>query len=315
MKVSEALILFYESMSGVLSPKTVRFYQDRLPSLVEFTNDAEIDSITIYMLRSWRTSLLNKDSLYENHPFKPTIKNKHLSPFTIHQYIRGAKRFFNWLRNKELIPKNPAERLELPALPDYKPKGIGSQDRDLIIDACKENPRDYAIILFLCDTACRVGGVSHLKMNDLSLITNRAVIWEKGRGGGNKSRTVFFTPETSFALANYLSLRPNLNKCEYVFVSCKNGVWGRFQEGGIYEMLERYALKAGVADNFNPHSFRHGAIKGMLQNNLSLPEVSQIAGHSSVAVTGDIYGKFDEDHLASRHAKSTWLSDRHTAEE
>ena len=129
----------------------------------------------------------------------------------------------------------------------------------------------------------------------------------KGSGGGQKKRTVYFGPKTKKALLAYLAERPNIENCPYVFVGCKNGKWDRLHELGVYLLLKRAAQRAGVKHDFNPHSFRHGAIRGMLSNGLSLPEVSQIAGHSSVQVTGDIYGRFDEDHLAERHDQHSWL--------
>ncbi len=306
MKLSQAANLFYDSMTGVLAPKTIKWYENRLPSLVDFTHDAEIETITVALLRSWRASLVKRGQRYENHPTRPALDGG-LSPFTIHTYIRAAKRFFRWLHDEGLLPENPAARLELPQLPDYKPRGISAEDRDKLLKACLYYPRDYAIVMFLSDTACRVGGLSGLKLTDLDLDRRRAVVWEKGRGGGNKKRTVYFGTKTKKALLDYLAERPNVPDCPYLFVGCRRGNWDRLHESGVYIVLKRAAQRAGVEHDFNPHSFRHGAIRGMLTNGLSLPEVSQIAGHSSTKVTGDIYGCFDEDHLAERHNQHSWL--------
>jgi len=40
-----------------------------------------------------------------------------------------------------------------------------------------------------------------------------------------------------------------------------------------------------------------------------LPAVSQILGHSSTQVTGDIYGVVSENELKAIHSKHGWLDD------
>ena len=119
MKISEAANLFYDSMTGVLAPKTIKWYENRLPSLIAFTHDAEIETITVAQLRSWRASLVKRGNRYTNHPTRPEMKGG-LSPFTVHTFVRAAKRLFRWLHDEELIPTNPAARLELPQLPDFQ---------------------------------------------------------------------------------------------------------------------------------------------------------------------------------------------------
>jgi site-specific recombinase XerD len=76
---------------------------------------------------------------------------------------------------------------------------------------------------------------------------------------------------------------------------------------GIYQAMKRLAKKAGVPDDWNPHNWRHGAARGMIKNGASLIEVSQILGHSSVSVTGDIYGILGEDELKESHRAFSWM--------
>src|SRR5258707_371358 len=53
--------------------------------------------------------------------------------------------------------------------------------------------------------------------------------------------------------------------------------------GGIYLLLKRLALSCGVTSRWNPHSWRHGAARGMLRRGANLAQVSQILGHSDVS--------------------------------
>ena len=75
----------------------------------------------------------------------------------------------------------------------------------------------------------------------------------------------------------------------------------------IYQVLKRLASQAGIESGFNPHNFRHGAIRGWLANGMPLSLASQLAGHSSVNVTGDIYGTANESELARAHDIYSWI--------
>jgi integrase len=59
--------------------------------------------------------------------------------------------------------------------------------------------------------------------------------------------------------------------------------------------LKVAAKRAGLPAEVCLHTFRHTAITVMLDNGVSLKVVSEIAGHSSVAITGDIYGHVSPD--------------------
>ena len=49
------------------------------------------------------------------------------------------------------------------------------------------------------------------------------------------------------------------------------------------------AGKAGLPSTIGLHTLRHSAASVMLTNGVPLKVVSEILGHSSIAITGDIY--------------------------
>jgi len=307
MGLQEAVKLFLAAMEGVTSPKTITFYRKRLPSLITFLGDIPAEEIHLADLRAWRGYLSSRPLRFTNrHPRAPS--ENHLSPHTVHQYVRCVRRLFRWLFLEGLIPANPALRLELPALPDPRPRGISLADMEKLIVSA-DLLRDRALVLFLGDTAARVGGVAGLQLKDLDLSLGQAMVHEKGRGGQGKCRPVFFNERTREALAAYLAVRPEIPGCESLFVRehCNRYPPGGLTTDGIYQVLKRLARKAGVKANYNPHSFRHGSLRGMLENGMPLPDVSRIAGHSSVSVTGDIYGVVSDTVLRGRHQKYSWL--------
>lgn len=307
MQVNQAVRLFLVSVDGIVSPATVRFYLDRLPRFEVCFQGREIESITLDELREWRRSITRKASRYGGNGSRPEIQGGY-SVYTVHQFIRCVKRLYKWLHDDGKIPANPARRLELPQLPHQVRRGISERDRDRIILAAGQSARDLAICLFLADTACRVGGLVGMNVDDLDLELRRAVVREKGRGGASKARWVFYGDKTTRALENWIIIRAGCPRINTNALFCARS-GERLSRDGVYNLLGRLAERAGVGHGWNPHNWRHGAIRGMLRRGMTLTAAAQIAGHSSCQLTGDLYGTFCEDELAELHDRFSWLSD------
>ena len=316
MRLSEALEIFYLSMDGVAAEGTIKFYSNRLPSLVKILGDKEISEVSLDDLRLWRSKLSKREVKYEGHKYHPEEKGK-LSPYTIRQYVKCARRFFKWLYEDGKLDQNPADRLKMPPKPDMPRKGISKTDLFKIIAAAEEScVRDLAIVLFLADTGCRVGGLANLKIENIDLQNRRAVVFEKGKGGNAKKRIVFFGERTAYALSSLIIQRPDheidQSARDYLLLGSRKseGYYQKLSENGIYQVIKRLAKLVGIQEGFNPHNFRHGAIRGWLANGMPLSLASQLAGHSSVTVTADIYGTANEAELSRAHKIYTWMDQK-----
>ncbi len=282
MSVSRALSSFLLSLEGVKSPATIAWYRQRLAGLEAQLGQKRIDQVSISDLRSWRASFSQRDNF---------------SAWTLHGHVRAARRLFAWLVQEGRLKVSPAKRLELPRL-TYEPrKGIEYGDMLKMITAARDSPRDYALVLFLADSACRCGGVASLRVGELELARGRATVCEKG----SKSRQVFLQQRTCDALRSYLKGRSS----GPVFLNQWTG--RALKPGGIYQVLKRLAICAGVTERWNPHNWRHGAARGMLRRGANLAQVSQILGHSDVSVTVKFYGSFVDDELKAAHTRYGWL--------
>jgi integrase/recombinase XerD len=228
--------------------------------------------------------------------FHESLESRDLSPHTIRSHLRAARILFRWLHDEGHITANPAARLRLPRPPDCPPKAISETDIQRLIDAA-DNTRDQAIVLFLADTACRVGALCSLRLAALNLETQRATVTEKG----GKTRRVYFGKRTAAALGDYLQNRQNDE--ERLFT----GQRGALTSSGIYQILKRLAKRAGV-ERFNPHSFRHGWARAALERGADLATVADVLGHSSVTVTHQYYARWTDEELQERHARYSWLN-------
>ena len=290
MKLSEAANIFYVSMIGIKAESTVKWYRGRLTSLIDFLGDPSVDQVTLFSLESFRASL--------DRPSRANGRKGKVSPYTIHAHIRAQKRFFSFLYRRQIIEKNPADFLEKPRLPKQPRKGIRIQDAERMLEASRDNCRDYAILLFIRDTGCRAGGVYNLLTDNLDIIHNSAVVREKG----DKERIVFYTTETALALAMYSSIRENPFDDEHFFLS--ETIHEGLNYSGVYQIFRRLAIKANVKSKFSPHQWRHAAVRSWIKAGMNLKSASELAGHGSEKTTGDIYGTLGEDELHELYDKT-----------
>lgn len=306
--ISDAIAMFLQARTGLVSQKTLRTNKSYLHSLADWLDGKrDLSTVTLQHLRAWRASLFAKDPSPRPKRTRPRVGGK-LSVHTIHGMVRTVRTFFSWLAREGILETNVAARLELPPLPKGPPKNIAESDFWKLLDAARASARDTALLWFLRDTGCRLGGATHLKLRDLDVDGGTAVVWEKGRGGHGIARAVFLKPRAVAAVCAWLAVRPatcdldGVPVTDAVFVSERHP-HRALSERGIQALLKRLAKEAGVSGVSNPHSFRHGLAKRMLVNGASLGAVSQILGHSSIKTTNDSYGVFVTDELQAQHAR------------
>lgn len=223
-----------------------------------------------------------------------------LSPYTLDGYWRAWRAFFNWCIEQELIGRSPARKLRRPPLPDQDPKAIGEDDLLRLLGAAQRSRRDYALICFLASSGCRVGGLVACQIGDVDLDTGRALVTEKGRGGG-KQRTVYLSAIALAALTDYVTRNRRWGLCNALFL-IDDGSKGLTADG-VRSLLRRLARRAHVAGRFNPHSFRHRFARVLLANGCDLGTTSQLMGHRSVNVTVKFYARWCEEELHAKHAQ------------
>lgn len=298
MNVEAAVNLFLTAKTGEVSAATVRWYRSHLKALSSRLGSREIAQVTIYELREWRVQVLDHKTRYDDHPFRPTANTRGLAPTTAHDRIKVARIFFAWLVEEGLVERDPSVRLQPPKKPrNQEPKAIPDVDiRKLRMTAFDLGlVREVALLHCLADTGARVGGIAALTLSDVNQVTGELMVTEKGE----KTRPVYLLPEGVTALREWLRVRPNVDH-DSVFV-------GRSGEPlthtGIYQALMRLAEQAGV-ERANPHSFRHAFARELLNAGLSLEAVSDLMGHSGVAITAENYAVWTQSELRKKHKEA-----------
>jgi integrase/recombinase XerD len=284
MQLSTTVTRFLSEQQGIVSPSTTKWYTWRL-QLLNPLYDSSLGAISTDDLRKIWQQLAQRD----------------LSPYTLFGIIVAWRSFFNWCVRNGHLTSSPAAGLKKPPLPDEPPKAVSQDDLTRMIRESQSNPRDYAIICFLADTGCRVGGLVGLCIKDVDLERARAVVHEKGLGGKSKTRTVYMKPRTVQTLRDYLDTRGQTGP--FLFYGEK----GHLTDCGVRQMLERVAKRARVKGRCNPHAFRHGFARGALDNGLDLATLAQLMGHADVSTTARFYARWSDEELKRKHDKVSWL--------
>lgn len=176
-------------------------------------------------------------------------------------------------------------------------KYLTVEEVHLIINEARENKKYLAMIALLYYCGLRVSELANLKVEDINLNSNDAfVIIENGKG--NKSRTVPLSKEIVKILIQYLKVfKPKY----FLFENKYNNM---YSNKGISYILEKYYSKAKEKSkdktmfNIRPHChlLRHSRGVHMVDAGISLFEIKEFFGHSSISTT-EIYARASQEQM------------------
>lgn len=224
-----------------------------------------------------------------------------LGPGGIHAHARSVKAVFNWAEREEIIVRNPAKRLELPAMPKERQPTVTIATAQALQKAARRTDqplRDTAIILTFFDTGLRVHELTGLILTDLQF--DRGLIRVFGKGA--KERYVPVGSRAMSAISAYIrrGRRPRHAGVLNVFLSRSGDALTR---SGVSIRLAKMAQTEGIdREACAPHAFRRGFAVEFLRNGGDVFTLQQIMGHSSLDMTRR-YVTFLDDDLKAAHLR------------
>jgi integrase/recombinase XerD len=224
------------------------------------------------------------------------------SPATIHRKSACLRSFYRHLRREGLRESDPTATLSAPRknrkLPQVLTRGeverLLTQPRGTDAHAL----RDRALLELMYACGLRASEAIGLELGDVD-VDERVL---RARGKGSKERLVPIGQTAARAVRQYLDRgRPALVRCSSETALFLNFRGGRLTRQGLYKIVRRHALGAGLADRMSPHTLRHTFATHLLAGGCDLRSVQEMLGHADVSTT-QLY-----THLSSERLKDVYF--------
>jgi len=274
-----------------LSHNTISSYASDIISFLKFIdniNISNIKAITPNHISMW----LHSSRLQG---ISSTTNARRLSA------IRG---FFEFLVSEGVLKGSPCSLIKGPRLGLRLPETLSVEEVSMLLEAPKpDSPigiRDKAILEFAYATGVRASELCGLEIGQIDF----SLGFVRVRGKGDKERIVPMGHMAIDALERYLQeARPMLQRkrglSPHVFLSQKGGPITR---QCFWQILKKYAQKAGIAKDISPHTLRHSFATHLLMGGADLRTVQLLLGHENIATT-QIYTHMDIEHLRETHRR------------
>ncbi len=290
--------LEYCEVQKRLNEKTLKAYRIDLKQFLEQMVNAEI---TVELLEGYIGELHEK--------FKPkTVKRK----------IASLKAFFHYLEYKEMIDKNPFNKIQIHFRePVILPKTIplcvvekfleaiyGEMDKAKTTYQKRNALRDVAVVELLFATGIRISELCMLKSNDVDLKYGIVLIYGKG---SKERRLQIGNQEVIAILKKYKNdFHNEIEKCGYFFVNQSGRM---LSDQAVRRMLNKYTSFAAIELHITPHMFRHTFATALLEADVDIRYIQEMLGHSSITIT-EIYTHVatakQRDILATKHPRKNF---------
>ena len=170
---------------------------------------------------------------------------------------------------------------------------LDDDERQALLAACKAspNPQLYAVVVFALSTGARKNEILKLKLKDLDLDRQVAILRETKNRETRKVPIVGYLKDV---LLDHLDWRKDYvagmeNGSDFIFPRT-----GGKQPIDIRKAWENARDKAGIVD-FRFHDLRHSAASYLAMNGASQLEIAEVLGHKTLQMVKR-YSHLSEDH-------------------
>jgi integrase/recombinase XerD len=224
------------------------------------------------------------------------------SPATIHRKSACLRSFYRHLLRDGLLDTDPTATLSTPRRSRKLPQVLTRGEIEKLLSQPRGTEptslRDRALLELMYACGLRASEAIGLELLDVDV--QEGVL--RARGKGSKERIVPIGQAALKALRMYLERgRPALVKGAaepHLFVNFRGG---QLTRQGLYKIVRRHAVTAGLADRMSPHTLRHTFATHLLAGGCDLRSVQEMLGHADVSTT-QLY-----THLSSERLKDVYF--------
>lgn len=240
---------------------------------------------------------------------------KPLSPKTIAHIRTTLRTALSWAMRRDMVTRNAAALSEPPRQQSRRPPALTSDDVNRLITAAHADPWGALYVLAL-DTGLRHGELLGLRWDDIRLDDRTLTVTQSVSRVARQTHLLEPKTDTSRRTVGFgqtaaalLKTRRSVSLQQQVQAGKRWQRYGLVFHDGIgdpivpttaYGRWKRFRSAAHLPKGLRMHDLRHASASLLLSSGASLKDVSERLGHSSIAVTSDVYG-----HLTSESQRRT----------
>jgi integrase/recombinase XerD len=217
--------------------------------------------------------------------FVQSLRGEGLAPRSVARVVHGVRGFYRFLMREGRLDRDPMENLKAPrafkALPRYL---TPAQVEALLAAPDTSRPlgvRDRAILEVLYATGLRVSELVGLRRTEVDLELGLVRAFGKGR----KERLVPVGRVAAQWVVKYEKVRQRLVEGRADAPLFVNNRGGRLSRMGLWGIVRRHAVAAGVERVLTPHVLRHSFASHLLERGADLRSLQAMLGHADISTT------------------------------
>ena len=283
--------LLYAKVERNLSPNTLEAYE------------RDIRRYTAFLKQQ---GLSDPDKVRQRHirSYAGQLTALGLAPASIQRMFTAIRRFHRFLLVEHRASNDPSTFLQAPKAPRRLPKVLAVEEINAILAAVDTSTplglRDRSMISLLYASGLRVSELIGLHLSDLLLERNML----RAFGKGSKERLVPMGEYAQADLAAYiadtrplLTRRKNAASAGEIYLNNRGRPISRM---GVYNIVQRWKVAAGIEKDISPHTFRHSFATHLIEGGADLRAVQEMLGHADISST-EIYTHLDAEYLKQVH--------------
>jgi integrase/recombinase XerD len=225
------------------------------------------------------------------------LRAEGLSARSVARAVHALRGFFRFAVREGHLETDPMENLRAPRAFAALPRYLTPAQVEALLAApdvaTARGLRDRAILEVLYATGLRVSELIALRARDLDLAVGVLTCFGKGR----KERLVPMGGEARRWVVRYLDdARPELageRPAPELFLNHRGG---RLTRMGLWGIVRRHAVTAGVQATLTPHVLRHSFATHLLERGADLRALQAMLGHADISTT-QIYTHITRERL------------------
>lgn len=235
--------------------------------------------------------------------FMVHLHEKGLAPRSMARKASAIKGYFRFLLREHIISDDPTKFIITPKLGRPLPKVLSLNEVERILAQPDSTTplgiRDRAILEVLYGAGLRESELIDLQLGNINF--DAEFINVCGKGG--RERVVPIGEYALAAVKEYMNYgRSKLLRDVSERTMFLNPYGRKMSRMGIWKLVKKYSLMAGISKQVSPHVFRHSCATHMLEGGAGILAVQEMLGHVDISTT-QIY-----THLTSRDLKKIHMN-------